>query len=98
MSRHLSEEVVRASLGLRYLEALAANVCRADYEDAEALAEEAAWVEKFMERQVGNSLLGSLRKGFGEDMSRQATLRREHLYTALVEISSAELRKAGVAA
>lgn len=98
VSKHLSDEIVRASLGLRYFEVLAADICRAEYEDVGALLDEAHWVERYLQRKVRCPLVGDLGRGTMEDMPEQATLRRERLFDALVRASVAELRNAGVTA
>lgn len=98
VSKQLNDDVVRASLGLRYLEALASNACRADYEDACALMEESQWVEAYLRRQVRCPLVAHIGRGAPEDMPEQAEGRRERLYQSLVRMANAELRTAGVAA
>ena len=98
VAKHLDEDVVRASLGLRYLEALTETICRVDYEDARFLVEEARWVELYLRRHALCSLLprheGDLADGEQEHVSR----RRERLTTALVALAAGELRTAGAPA
>ncbi len=98
VSRHLTDNLVRASLGLRYLETLAENVCKADYEDTRLLIEEAQWAEKYLVREVQCTLLASSREVVEGELWEHASHRRERLHEALVELAAHELRRAGVAA
>ncbi len=98
VSRHLTDSVLRASLGLRYLEALAENVCRADYEDARLLIEEARWAGKYLVREVQCPLLATQHETPEDDLWEHASRRRDRLHEALVKLAAEELRSVGSAA
>ncbi len=98
VAKHLDETVVRASLGLRYLEALTDTICRSDYEDARLLVEEARWVESYLRRHAQCQFLPKLDGGAPDDDQEHVSYRRERLTAALVELAAAELRRVGVTA
>lgn len=95
ITKHLSDEVVRASLGWGYLEVLANNICRAEYEDARALAQEAEWVDGYLRKRVRCPLLAASEQEVWDEFGQTAAVLRERLYQALAALSAAELRSAG---
>ncbi len=93
--QHLDDAIVRASLGLRYLEVLAEMGCRADYEDAAALIREAQWVEGYLQMRVRCPALATSAPRETRGGAESANQRREGLYQALLQRAATDLREAG---
>ncbi len=93
----LDEAVVRASLGLRYLDALDESLRQASYEDASRLLAEAQWARDYMEATASCRLNAAI-TAQGGDRFWEPNGRLERLLQTLAMLTLAELTAGEIAA
>ena len=95
--RYISDRVLRAALGLKYLQRLEEAQRWADYEDVAALAAEIRWVGKFFDLTIFGAE-GASSESAPLEEPEPSKRRLDDLYQELASLVQVELKAAEIAA